>query len=243
MSEVLNQLVEMSRVLGDPANDLVILEEGSAAAGLEDGTFWVKASGAQLANADASSFVRVRSETVLSGLGQHNLSDDEVRRLLGSATVDSRRPPPIETFFHAPCLQLDGVNFVGHTHPTAVMALLSSRRSRELFSGALFPDQIVQLGSAYVMIPYTDPGLPLARAVHDAIQEFVDRKKKVPKVVLMENHGVIVLGSTAPQVESATKMLVKTCRILSGTLPAGGPRFLAPEHAQRIDSRPDERSF
>jgi len=35
-------------------------------------------------------------------------------------------------------------------------------------------------------------------------------------------------------------MLVKTCRILAGTLAAGGPRFLSVEHVARIDQRPDE---
>jgi len=34
--------------------------------------------------------------------------------------------------------------------------------------------------------------------------------------------------------------LVKTCRILVGSLPAGGPRFLTPEQVERIDRRPDE---
>ena len=56
----------------------------------------------------------------------------------------------------------------------------------------------------------------------------------------MENHGVIALGSTPQEVLNITQMLVKTCRILAGALVAGGPRFLAPEHVERIDRRPDE---
>ncbi len=56
----------------------------------------------------------------------------------------------------------------------------------------------------------------------------------------MENHGIIALGSTAQEVLNVTQMLVKTCRILAGTLSAGGPRFLSPAHVERIDKRPDE---
>jgi ribulose-5-phosphate 4-epimerase/fuculose-1-phosphate aldolase len=56
----------------------------------------------------------------------------------------------------------------------------------------------------------------------------------------MENHGVIALGGTAQEVVNITQMLVKTCRIVAGTLNAGGPRFLTDAHVRRIDRRPDE---
>ena len=122
------------------------------------------------------------------------------------------------------------------------MALLSCQRSRDLFAGSLFPDQIVLLGQAYVLVPYSDPGMPLARVVHGAIQEFVERKKENPKLILIENHGAIALGSTAKQVLNVTQMLDKVCRILTVTLGAGGPRFLSPEQVERIEQRPDERA-
>lgn len=242
MSEILDQLVEMSQSLGDPTCDYVILGEGNTSAGLGDGTFWVKASGTRLIHARRESFVRVQSQTVLAALGQDSLSDRQVSQLLREASVEGDLNPSIETFLHALCLQLDDIHFVGHTHPTSAVALLSSQRSRELFAGSLFPDQIVMLGQAYVLVPYSDPGMPLARAVQKAIQVFIEREKQVPKLVLMENHGAIALGSTATQVLNVTQMLDKVCRILAGTLCAGGPRFLSPEQVQRIEQRPDERA-
>ena len=242
MTKILDELVEMSQALGDPACDYVILGEGNTSADLGDGTFWVKASGAQLAYAGRESFVRVRSQTVLAALGQDSLSDRQVSQLLRRASVEGDRNPSIETFLHALCLQLEDVNFVGHTHPTSAVALLSSQRCHELFAGSLFPDQIVLLGQAYVLVPYSDPGMPLARAVHEGIQEFVEREGQAPKLILMENHGALALGSTATQVVNVTQMLDKVCRILAGTLCAGGPRFLSPEQVERIEQRPDERA-
>ena len=240
MSEPLDELIGMSRTLGDPASQLVILGEGNTSVRADERSFWVKASGTQLAQADRQTFVRVGSEPILSALDGGSMSDDAVKQLLGSATVEGNRTPSIETFLHALCLQLDGVHFVGHTHPTVAVALLSSQRSRELLRGALFPDQIVLLGPAYVYVPYCDPGLPLALSVRERIDGFLDREQRVPRVILMENHGVIALGSTAQQVVNITQMLVKTCQILLGTLAAGGPRFLTPAHVRRIDKRPDE---
>jgi len=48
--------------------------------------------------------------------------------------------------FHALALQLDGVNFVGHTHPTAINALTCSVGFEQAVSGRLFPDEIVICG-------------------------------------------------------------------------------------------------
>jgi rhamnose utilization protein RhaD (predicted bifunctional aldolase and dehydrogenase) len=104
----------------------------------------------------------------------------------------------------------------------------------------MFPDQIVLLGPAFVYVPYTDPGLPLALTVRDRVRQFVDTQQRIPKVLLMENHGVFALGGTAQDVLNITQMLVKTCRVLTGTLVGGGPRFLSHEHVARIDQRPDE---
>lgn len=240
MSDVLGQLIGMSQSLGDPANDYVILGEGNTSVRAKDDSFWVKASGTELVRASRDSFVRVRFAPILEALEGAQLTDTEVKQLLKTVTVEGTRAPSIETFLHALCLQLEGIQFVGHTHPVAAVSLLCSQRSREWFSGSLFPDQIVLLGPAFVYIPYADPGLPLALAVRDGVRQFVGTQRRVPKVLLMENHGVFALGGTAQEVLNITQMLVKTCRVLAGTLAGGGPRFLSPEHAARIDQRPDE---
>ncbi len=240
MAPPLQQLIDMSRTLGDPQRDLVILGEGNTSVRADQESFWVKASGTELAQADHTTFVRVRFQPILEALLASSLDDSAVKQLLKEATVEGGRTPSIETFLHALCLQLDGVQFVGHTHPTAALSLLSVAASRELFKGSIFPDQIVLLGSSYVYAAYEDPGLPLAHAVQKGLQEFVEREQRSPRVVLLENHGVIALGSSAQEVINITLMLVKSCRILLGTLAAGGPRFLTAENVQRIDRRPDE---
>lgn len=240
MSGLLEQLIDMSRRLGDPAADLAILGEGNTSVRADADSFWVKASGAQLVQADAASFVRVRFAPILASLESSTLTDDQVRILLADATCEGTKAPSIETFLHALCLQLPEVRFVGHTHPTAAVGLLCSRQSRELFDGSLFPDQIVLLGSAYAYVPYADPGLPLALAVRGEIERYLGQNGQPPRVILMENHGVIALGSTPQSVLNITQMLVKSCRILGIALQAGGPRFLSATQVQRIDRREDE---
>ena len=129
---------------------------------------------------------------------------------------------------------------MGHTHPTPVNALTCSAAFEAAVGGRLFPDEIVVCGPAPVVVPYTDPGVPLARQARDLIRAYIDEYHEVPKVVLMQNHGLIGLGRTPQQVENVTAMAVKTARVLLGTYALGGPRFLTAEAVDRIHTRPDE---
>jgi rhamnose utilization protein RhaD (predicted bifunctional aldolase and dehydrogenase) len=222
--------------------DYAILGEGNTSARADAETFWVKASGAELRTIDASGFVQARFDTVLDLLKAGELNDAEVKAGLEAARVDptSTRRPSVETVLHALALQVEGVNFVGHTHPTLVNAILCSQCVEEAISGRLFPDEIVYCGPAPVYIPYTDPGLPLAKAVKRALDEYGFVWDQAPKVILMQNHGLIALGKSASEVENITAMYVKAARVLLGAYALGGPHFLSPESVNRIHSRPDE---
>jgi len=204
----------------------------------------VKASGTELRTIDEAGFVRVSCERVLTMLDDPAMDDEAVEQGLYAARVDSAPGegvrPSVETVLHALCLNLEGVNFVGHTHPTAVNALTCSTAFETAVSGRLFPDEIVICGPAPVVVPYTDPGVPLARLVRRLINQYIDEYYEVPKVILMQNHGLIVLGRTAQQVENITAMAVKAARVLLGTYAVGGPRFMTPQAVERIHTRPDE---
>ena len=154
---------------------------------------------------------------------------------------EAQARPSVETVLHALALKLDGVNFVGHTHPTAVNAILCSKKAEEAIAGRLFPDEIVYCGPAPIYVPYTDPGVPLALAIRDAIDRYLDEYRENPKVILMQNHGLIALGGTASEVENITAMFVKTARVILGAYALGGPHFMSAEAVARIHTRPDEQ--
>jgi len=238
---ILGTLVAMSRELGDPANDYVILGEGNSSAAADEETFFVKASGVHLRGIDEGGFVRVARQPVRWMLQNETMTDEEIKDGLGEASVDAtRQRPSVETFFHAVLLDLEGVAFIGHTHPTAVNALLCSKQAERAVAGRLFPDDIVYCGPVSVFVPYTDPGLPLAHAVGKAAAEFVEDYHMPPRVIMMQNHGMIALGSTPVEVLAATAMAVRAARARIGAQAFGGVRPLAPEEAERIFVRPDE---
>jgi len=241
-NDVLSQLVVMSNNLGDPACDYVILGEGNSSVKVDEDTFWVKASGTQLRTIGPAGFVQLYFEPVLALLAGSDLSDEAVKQALTAAKVDPTAPghPSVETALHALCLKLAGINFVGHTHPTAINMLTCSAAFETAVSGRLFPDEIVLCGPAPAVIPYVDPGLPLARAVQQQLKAYLDRYGEVPKTILMQNHGFIALAATAQQVENITAMAVKAARILVGAYALGGPHFMTAAAVDRIHTRPDE---
>ncbi|MDH7569575.1 MAG: class II aldolase/adducin family protein [Armatimonadota bacterium] len=240
-SKVLEELTAMSARLGAPEADLVILGEGNTSAAVDADTFLIKASGQSLARIRPEGFVPVRRSAVLALLEREKVSDAEVKEALQAASLNPNgAPPSIEATFHALLLGLEGVRFIGHTHPTVVNALLCSRDCERYFAGSLFPDQVVVCGAAPLLVPYTDPGVALARAIGDAVQGYCDRRGEAPKVILLRNHGLIALGATPAQVEAVTAMWVKACRVLLGTMAFGGPQFMTGENVDRIHTRPDE---
>lgn len=241
--DILNELVAMSRRLAEPQMDYVILGEGNTSAGADGASFFVKASGVTLREIEESGFVRVRRAPILELLDRPSVGDEEIRDGMQAAKVDTFSPirPSVETLFHAYLLSLPGINYVGHTHPTAVNAVLCSKNAEEAVSGRLFPDEIVCCGPAPCWVPYTDPGHPLARELKARVEAYIDAQNVPPRIILMQNHGLIALGKTPGEVESATAMYVKTARILLSAYALGGPNFLTPENVNRIYTRPDEK--
>lgn len=238
----LDLLIEMSRELGDPGNDYIILGEGNTSAGADEESFYVKASGACLSGIGPEGFVRVSRQAIRDLLARESLTDDEVRAGLEAACIegDGRRPS-VETFLHALLLDLPGIEFVGHTHPTAVNALLCSQRPEEAVRGRLFPDEVVCCGPESAWVPFTDPGAVLAHAVRRAVEDYAERWNTPPVVIMMEAHGMIALGATPSVVVNATAMAVKAARIRLGAAAWGGLRTMSPAELERIFTRPDEQ--
>lgn len=238
---VLDQLVSMSLELAAPVNDYVILGEGNSSAKIDDKSFYVKASGTYLGTASRDTFVQVQTDKVIDLLDCGHVDDSEVKDHLAAAvTGGGKLRPSVETVLHAFCLRLPDVNFVGHTHPTAVNAILCSKDPEQIVSGRIFPDEIVYCGIRPVYIPYVDPGVELAREVRARILDFMEEEGIPPKVILMQNHGLIGLGKNAQEVLAITAMWVKTAKVLAGAQAFGGARYFTKENVQRIYTRPDE---
>ena len=238
----LRELVNMSLNLGKPENDYVILGEGNSSAKIDDDYFFVKASGKYMSQSDENTFVKVKSKDALAILDAGDLSDEEIKDALFAVCADpaNKMKPSVETTFHALLLSLPGINYVGHTHPTAVNSLLCSVNAEEILKSRIFPDEIVYCGIEPIYLEYVDPGLQLSRVMRDRCYKFMEEHGCTPKVILIQNHGLVALGKTAHEVEAITAMWCKTCRVLAGAHTFGGVHYFTKENVKRIYTRPDE---
>jgi len=241
IQEKRSALVDLSHELGRQEHSLAILGEGNVSARVSEDTFIVKASGSSLTTLQESDLVHCNIKPLLPLLDAKDLTDEEIERALLASRVDSKsKKPSIETLFHVYLLGLGGIEFIAHTHPQTVNQILCSPMAQAFAEHRLYPDQIVYCGLASVFVPYTDPGLRLAQAIHHETQSFQKKYRDTPLTVLLENHGLITLGPTAQAVLAATLMMEKSAKIFVGAAGLAGAKFLSDESARRIARRPDE---
>jgi rhamnose utilization protein RhaD (predicted bifunctional aldolase and dehydrogenase) len=174
-------------------------------------------------------------------LDRDDLTDQQIEDELFACRVDPQaKKPSVEALFHAYLLSLPGVSFVGHTHAVSVNQILCSPRARDFADRKLFPDEIVCCGPASVFVPYTDPGLKLSQAIRSGTIQYQEKWGKPPRVILLENHGIITLGASPEAVKAAMFMAEKSAGIFAGAAALGGPKFLTDEDVHRIANRIDE---
>lgn len=226
---LLAEMVEVSRRFGaDP--DFVRAGGGNSSA-KADGVLYIKPSGVPLATLTEESLIALAIGPLLEVLDGAPWSgstpgSDEVLRAAEAARLspaDGRRPS-VELLFHA----LLPESIVLHTHPTVINALTCCRGA-----GAL-AERIV--GDRALWIAYTDPGLPLARAIRDARSAHVARTgEPAPRTLLLQNHGLIVAGDTASEIDAASHSIA--ARIAAQVAEHSGEGPLDPWGAvERIDA-------
>ena len=233
MSHNIDTLVAMTRALGDPAKDYVIIGEGNTSMRIDDSAFAVKASGQQMRDISADGFVTLPLQPYLDWLDQPDAPPPDLSQSGGLR-------PSIEASFHAMLLHECAVDFIGHTHPTAINQILCGKRAADFAARRRFPDEVVLCGPVSLLVPYADPGLPLALVMRDCVRRFLDQEGEAPKVILLASHGLIALGDSADEILNITAMAVKSARIYCGALALGGAISLPEDEARHLYKRPDE---
>lgn len=242
MDEKRQSLLDMTLTLGQPHMNYVIIGEGNTSCRIDEQAFWIKASGQQMSNITEDGFVAVHFDPILAMLDNPPATLSEQKDIMQAAKVNPDTPtrPSVEVSFHAMLLSECDVPYIGHTHPIAVNKIMCSSRAEQFAKNRIFPDEAVLCGPESVLVPYVDPGLPLAIVMREQVREYMDRIGEAPKVILLENHGIIALGQTPTEILNITAMAVKAAEIFVGACTVGGPVFMSKEDIWHIYKRPDE---
>ena len=144
-----------------------------------DGVMWIKASGTELANAEAAD-IFVAVDHAAARAEAFGAGDGSCKSTGLDPTVTLR--PSIETTFHAALEHA----VVAHTHSVATLVHAISPEGRRLCQAKLD-------GLPFAMVPYAKPGLPLTG-------EILRRIDANTRIVVLENHGLICCGPTVEHV-------------------------------------------
>ena len=214
---IMDELLELAHAI----HPFTICGEGNVSC-REEETLLIKASG-----------------TNLDGLGY----DDLVRcRFDGKPLEDEEKKPSMEVSFHAWILKtFPQINFVAHTHPTHTNKILCSERIFSFAKRRLFPDQIVRNGARSCVVPYATPGKPLRNAIKESIIEFMTTEQYFPKLILLQNHGIIVAGTSSKECIASTLMCEKSAEVYSGARAMRSINYLTKEQIAEVDKSPDEK--
>ncbi len=187
-------LLDLSARAG--ADPLLVQGAGGNTSIKEGGTLWIKASGLWLAQArQRDVMVPVALEPLLDALEANDPATEKAQDFVISERNPSGLRPSIETTVHALMPQ----KVVVHVHCVETLAT-----AVQINGSAIAAERLA--GVPHVFVPYARPGLPLARAIAERLQDDT-------AVLVLGNHGLVVAAET---VADAAMLLTDITRRLTG---------------------------
>lgn len=201
--------------LGFNLSTFCIGMEGNVSGRIDDNGFAIKSSGASL----------------------YNLSAENISIYNMACILLAGKKGSIETEFHKVIYELyPEVNFIAHTHPINTLKILCGDRNllHDFATKRLYPEQVIFNGPQSAYASYWKPGKDLARAIKYEVDNFFIINKSYPKLILLENHGIIALGKTADECIAITETCEKAAEVFLGALSTGKIRYLSENSIQEL---------
>lgn len=226
-------VLELAHTAGNHPSRWVIWDEGFVA-GKQRKHLTVSRPGARLANLQAEELVALKPAVLLEALTANHGRGHLDSEVLGQARLTPEAPVPGPEAFLAADLLVEGwPALLALLQPVALHQILASPRARQFADRRVTVSESYGLGRAMPLVPYADPGIPLAKETRSRIALWRDRYKAIPRVVLLQNQGVIVLGDTVAEIVETTEKLMKAADVFIGASALGGPQFLSIDNLDR----------
>jgi ribulose-5-phosphate 4-epimerase/fuculose-1-phosphate aldolase len=193
--------------------------EGNISGKIDENSFLIKASGYSLSNLKSNGLVKFDFN--------------------GNQLNNPNKKGSMELSFHTFLLGFDNINYVSHTHPANTLKALCTNQSNIFAEYRLFPDQVVFNGSKSCLVPYAKPGKELTEVIKSQVKKFINEEYYFPKIILLENHGVITCGNSITECIIATDICEKAATIFLGATALGNVRFLT--NKEKIDLVMDDK--
>lgn len=189
-------LVTISKYAGE-RYDLVQAGGGNSSVKLDNGVMLIKASGFLLSDVtENGGYSQVMTHAIAQIVTRREIFTCKNKRdrealtssFVKEATIDKHNRPSIETLLHSLLHK-----YTLHTHPISVNILLNRKDWKECLK-FLFGEDIG-------LVAYQTPGIELALELAKEISRF----EKIPKIIFLQNHGLIVTSDKAEDIQALTE--------------------------------------
>jgi ribulose-5-phosphate 4-epimerase/fuculose-1-phosphate aldolase len=231
---LINEILTLGQTLGRHPSRLVLADEGALAARVTDTRVAITRRGAHLAEVQAGDFVHLDLQRICEVIAHDPVLPEDLAATQLHAEFGAQ--PHEDAMLFAWLLALDpALRFVVHLHPVIVDQITASPRARQFADRRTVHNEVLALGSASLLVNYADPGLGLTREIQKKMILWRDRNKSVPRVILVQNHGLILLGETGTALLYCVDALLKYAELFAGASLLGGPVFLTPQAITQIE--------
>ena len=199
MKEII-ELIKISKYAGERL-DLVQAGGGNSSVKLDNGQMLIKASGFSLSELTPKTGYSVvitkkvaeiiKNVEIISATSKRK-REELTSKLIRKSTIDTNNRPSIETLLHSVLLK-----YTLHTHPIALNIILSQKKWKDILN-LIFKDNQIAL------IAYHTPGIDLAIELNKQIH----RNKTIPKILFLQNHGLIVTSDKIEEIEYLTEYVL-----------------------------------
>ena len=198
----LKELMKISKYAGERF-DLVQAGGGNASVKNDDGTMLIKASGYLLSEVNEEmGIAEVSTQKIVDIVDDPDILNAKEKaeresmgaKLVKEAMIDQNRPS-IETLLHAFLSK-----YTLHTHPLTVNMIVIQKEWKPIL-GSIFDDVL--------LVDYKTPGIELALALKKAMDVFIASKHKQPKIIFLQNHGLIITSDNLNEIMELNEEVLK----------------------------------
>jgi ribulose-5-phosphate 4-epimerase/fuculose-1-phosphate aldolase len=140
----------------------------------------------------------------------------------------------MEIDFHSYLLSFEEIKYVCHTHPINTLKIVCSDKINFFAEKRFFPDQVIFNGEKSLIIPYVKPGISLMKDIKSGLKKWFTKFNTLPKIILLQNHGLITFGKTIEECILKTEICEKSAEILLGTESIGKIKTLTKKQIKEL---------
>jgi rhamnose utilization protein RhaD (predicted bifunctional aldolase and dehydrogenase) len=224
--DLVDILVDLARQLGTHPDKVVVLDEGFVAAKVH-GHMVISRPGARLGSLDRGDLIHFNSAPLLELLRtDQSKRPAEEEALLASRLQEDGPVPGVDAYVVTDLFERCRSRMLVHVQPVVINQILASPRARQFADRRITLSEVFSCGLATTLVPYADPGTALAKEVRTKVNLWRDRARTDPKVILLQNNGMIVLGDSPEEVVETVEKMVRVAEVFVGASLLGGPQFL-----------------